>query len=69
MTEGEDSAWITGLTKVHAGAIPMMKVVHPEAQVTHDTANGSVDKKELTPYARSLTPEQARELIVNGILR
>ncbi|MCS6318706.1 MAG: hypothetical protein H8K05_13225 [Nitrospira sp.] len=49
MPEGGDSARITGLTRVHAGAIPMVKVVYPEAKVTHDTAIGSVDMKELAP--------------------
>lgn len=53
-----------------ASAIPIVKVFHPEAKVTHEAAIGSVDRKELeTLMARGLTPEQAVELIVGGILR
>ena len=38
--------------------------------VTHEAAIGSVDKEELeTLMARGLTPEQAVEMIVSGILR
>lgn len=56
--------------QAHASAIPIVKVFHPEAKVTHEAAIGSVDKKELeTLMARGLTPEQAIELIVSGILR
>ncbi len=56
--------------KAHASAIPIVKVFHPEAKVTHEAAIGSVDKKELeTLMARGLTPEQAVELIVSGMLR
>ncbi len=56
--------------QAHASAIPIVKVFHPEAKVTHEAAIGSVDKKELeTLMARGLTPEQAVELIVSGILR
>jgi Fe-S cluster assembly scaffold protein SufB len=53
-----------------ASAIPIVRVVHPEAKVTHEAAIGSVDKKELeTLMSRGLTSEQAVELIVSGILR
>jgi Fe-S cluster assembly scaffold protein SufB len=53
-----------------ASAIPIVRVFHPEAKVTHEAAIGSVDKKELeTLMARGLTPEQAVEMIVSGILR
>jgi Fe-S cluster assembly scaffold protein SufB len=56
--------------QAHASAIPIVRVFHPEAKVTHEAAIGSVDKKELeTIMARGLTPEQAVELIVSGILR
>lgn len=49
---------------------PIVRVFHPEAKVTHEAAIGSVDKKELeTLMARGLTPEQAVEMIVSGILR
>ena len=41
-----------------------------EAKVTHEAAIGIVDKKELeTLTAQGLTPEQAVEMIVSGILR
>jgi Fe-S cluster assembly scaffold protein SufB len=53
-----------------ASAIPIVRVFHPEAKVTHEAAIGSVDKKELeTLMARGLSPEQAVEMIVSGILR
>lgn len=53
-----------------ASAVPIVKVSHPEAKVTHEAAIGSVDKKELeTLMAHGLTPEQAVELIVSGILQ
>jgi len=56
--------------QARACAIPIVKVFHPEAKVTHEAAIGSVDRKELeTLMARGLSPEQAIELIVSGILR
>ena len=56
--------------QAHASAIPIVRVFHPEAKVTHEAAIGSVDKHELeTLMARGLAPEQAVELIVSGILR
>jgi Fe-S cluster assembly scaffold protein SufB len=56
--------------QAQASAIPIVRVFHSEAKVTHEAAIGSVDKKELeTLMARGLTPEQAVELIVSGILR
>jgi len=56
--------------QAHASAIPIERVFHPEAKVTHEAAIGSVDKKELeTLMARGLSPEQAVEMIVSGILQ
>lgn len=56
--------------QAHASATPIVRVFHPEAKVTHEAAIGSVDKKELeTLMARGLSPEQAVEMIVSGILR
>jgi hypothetical protein len=56
--------------QAQASAIPIVRVLHPEAKVTHEAAIGSVDRKELeTLMARGLTPEQAVEMIVSGILR
>jgi len=53
-----------------ASAVPIVKVSHSQAKVTHEAAIGSVDKKELeTLMAHGLTPEQAVELIVSGILQ
>lgn len=56
--------------QARASAIPIVKVFHPEAKVTHEAAIGSVDRKELeTLMARGLDPEHAVEMIVSGILR
>jgi Fe-S cluster assembly scaffold protein SufB len=56
--------------QAHASAIPIVRVFHPEAKVTHEAAIGSVDKEALqTLMARGLAPEEAIELIVSGILR
>ena len=56
--------------RAQASAIPIVKVCHPGAKVTHEAAIGSVDKQALeTLMARGLSPEQAVELIVSGILR
>ncbi|MDF0650818.1 MAG: SufD family Fe-S cluster assembly protein [Nitrospira sp.] len=47
-----------------------IRVFHPDAKVIHKAAIGSVDKKEFeTLTAPGLTPEQAVEMIVSGILR
>ncbi len=47
-----------------------MHVTHPLAKVTHEAAIGSVDKKQLeTLMAHGLSPEEAVDLIVRGILR
>ena len=56
--------------QAHVRAIPIVRVFHPEAKITHEAAIGSVDKKELeTLMARELSPDQAVEMIVSGILR
>ena len=53
-----------------ARAIPIVNVTHPEAKVTHEAAIGSVDKRQLeTLMAHGLTPEEAVDVIVKGILR
>ncbi len=53
-----------------ASAVPIVKVTHPLAKVTHEAAIGSVDQKELeTLMAHGLNPEQATELIVSGMLQ
>jgi Fe-S cluster assembly scaffold protein SufB len=56
--------------KAVAQAIPIVKVTNPLAKVTHEAAIGSVDKKQLeTLIAHGLTPEEAVDVIVKGILR
>lgn len=51
-------------------AVPIVKVTHPLAKVTHEAAIGSVDKKQLeTLMAHGLSPEEAVNMIVTGLLR
>lgn len=53
-----------------AKAIPIVNVTHPLAKVTHEAAIGSVDKRQMeTLMAHGLTPEEAVDVIVKGILR
>lgn len=53
-----------------ASAVPEVSVSHPQAKVTHEAAIGSVDQKQLeTLMARGLTPEEAVDVIVRGLLR
>jgi Fe-S cluster assembly scaffold protein SufB len=53
-----------------ASAVPIVKVTHPLAKVTHEAAIGTVDRKELeTLMAHGLNPEQATELIVSRMLQ
>lgn len=56
--------------KAVAKAIPIVSVTNPQAKVTHEAAIGSVDKRQLeTLMAHGLTPDEATNVIVNGILR
>jgi Fe-S cluster assembly scaffold protein SufB len=56
--------------KAVAKAIPIVNVSHPLAKVTHEAAIGSIDKKQLeTLMAHGLTPEQAVDVVVKGVLR
>ena len=49
---------------------PIVKVCHPQAKITHEAAIGTVDKKQLeTLIAHGLSPEQATDMIVLGMLR
>ncbi|NOR71804.1 MAG: FeS assembly protein SufBD, partial [Methylomarinum sp.] len=51
-------------------SIPVVKVTHPLAKITHEAAIGTIDSKQLeTLIVHGLTPEQATDLIVLGILR
>jgi Fe-S cluster assembly scaffold protein SufB len=52
-----------------ASAQPIVRVSHPLAKVTHEAAIGSVDHQQLeTLMAHGLSPEQAVDLIVSGLL-
>jgi len=51
-------------------SIPVVKVCHPLAKITHEAAIGTIDNKQLeTLIVHGLSPEQATDLIVLGILR
>lgn len=51
-------------------ASPCVSVSHPAAKVTHEAAIGSVDRRQLeTLMAHGLTPEEAVEVIVRGLLK
>ena len=53
-----------------ARAIPIVNVTDPQAKVTHEAAIGSVDQRQLeTLMAHGLTPEEAVDVIVRGVLR
>jgi uncharacterized protein len=56
--------------KAVAKAIPIVMVTNSLAKVTHEAAIGSVDKKQLeTLMAHGLSPEEAVDVIVRGILK
>ena len=49
---------------------PIVKVSHPLAKITHEAAIGTIDKKQMeTLIAHGLSPEQATDMIVLGLLR
>jgi hypothetical protein len=51
-------------------SVPVVRVGHPQAQVTHEAAIGTVDQTQLeTLMAHGLTPEEAVELVISGLLR
>jgi Fe-S cluster assembly scaffold protein SufB len=53
-----------------ARAEPIVNVEHPLAKVTHEAAIGSVDQKQLeTLMAHGLTPDEAVDVIIMGLLR
>jgi Fe-S cluster assembly scaffold protein SufB len=53
-----------------ARAVPIVQVNDPGAKVTHEAAIGSVDKRQLeTLMAHGLSPEEAVDVIVKGMLR
>jgi len=53
-----------------AKAVPIVQVNDPGAKVTHEAAIGSVDKRQMeTLMAHGLSPEEAVDVIVKGVLR
>jgi len=51
-------------------AIPVVKVNHPKAHITHEASLGSVDSKQLqTLMARGLSEDQAIDMIIQGLLQ
>ena len=53
-----------------ARAEPVVEVSHPLAKVTHEAAVGTVDQSQLeTLMTHGLSPEEAIDVIVTGILR
>ena len=53
-----------------ASAEPIVRVEHPEAMITHEAAVGTVDQKQLeTLMAHGLTPEEAVDVVISGLLR
>lgn len=56
--------------KAVAKAVPIVNVTNPLAKVTHEAAIGSVDKRQIeTLMAHGLTPEEAVDVIVKGVLK
>lgn len=52
-----------------ARAVPIVNVTNPLAKVTHEAAIGSIDRRQLeTLMAHGLTPQEAVDVIVRGIL-
>jgi uncharacterized protein len=51
-------------------AVPIVKVNHPKAHITHEASLGSVDSKQLqTLMARGLSEDEATDMIIQGLLR
>jgi len=74
--EGDGARGHMDCTEILAGrnarakAVPIAIVVNDRAKVTHEAAIGSIDSDQLNLLmSRGLTPEQATEVIVNGLLR
>jgi Fe-S cluster assembly scaffold protein SufB len=56
--------------RARVSARPEVRVTHPLAKVTHEAAIGSVDHRQLeTLMSRGVTPEEAVDIIVRGMLR
>ncbi len=74
--EGAGSRGHMDCTEIIAGAhaqakaIPIAIVKNDKAKVTHEAAIGSIDHDQLNLLmSRGLTPEQATEVIINGLLK
>lgn len=53
-----------------ASAEPIVRVEHPQAMITHEAAVGTVDQKQLeTLMAHGLTPDEAVDVVISGLLR
>lgn len=53
-----------------AKAVPIVSVTNPLAKVTHEAAIGTVDRRQMeTLMAHGLSPDEAVDVIVKGILR
>jgi len=53
-----------------ASAEPIVRVEHPQAMVTHEAAVGTVDQKQLeTLMSHGLTPDEAVDVVISGLLR
>lgn len=73
--EGDGARGHMDCTEIIAGrnarakAIPIAIVINDRAKVTHEAAIGSIDSDQLNLLmSRGLTPDQATEVIVNGLL-
>ncbi len=56
--------------EARARAVPLVSVLHENAQVTHEAAIGRVNQKELEALmSRGLKEEEAVELIIGGMLK
>jgi uncharacterized protein len=73
--EGDGARGHMDCTEIIAGrnarakATPIAIVVNDRAKVTHEAAIGSIDSEQLNLLmSRGLTPDQATEVIVNGLL-
>jgi len=55
--------------KSTAEAVPIIRVNHPEARVTHEASVGKINQKELeTLMTRGLSEEEATDFIIKGVM-
>ncbi len=51
-------------------SVPLVRCKHPEAKITHEAAIGTVDQTQLeTLMAHGLSPEEAVQMVISGLLR